>query len=56
MLKTWVRTASIYVDDAETKEEASQRVEEVNGIIGPFGVHIRLPDESSEFRWEIVRD
>jgi len=53
---TWVRTASVYVDHVESAEEADNAVGDVNRLFNGEGVHIRLPDEDSEYKWEEVSD
>jgi hypothetical protein len=44
----YVCTASIYVENAHTPEEATKFVEEVNngelGFTGNMPIHVRLPD------------
>ena len=53
----WVRTVSLYVDEAINPEECDLRVEYLNNTCLRRGdVHIRLPDEGSEYVWEEVGD
>lgn len=50
----WVRTASVYVDDADSPREADSAVSDVNVLLEQerAGVYIRLPDPDSEHVWE----
>ncbi len=60
--KSWVITASVYVDNAETPEEAKEVIERANeseAMLADLAVHpfrrvfIRLPDDEPQgYKWE----
>lgn len=59
---TYVITASVYVDDVFTPEEATNVIELLNSMVGQKGpnslisVEVRLPDPGIGREWERVAD
>lgn len=58
--KTYVITASVYVDEVRDAKEAADVIGLLNAMVGshgpnsPISVQIRLPDEDSGYEWSEV--
>jgi len=55
-MATYVTTASLYVDDVDSSEDATKRVIELNAAVRSYNAEIVLADDSYDDPWEKVND